>query len=136
VARLASDGVTEQRSVLWFRRDLRLADHPALLAAAADGEVVPLFVVDPALWGPSGDVRRTYLLRSLRALDASLEGRLVVEEGEPADVVPAVAARTSAARVHVTADTGPYGRRRDEAVERALSEADRALVRSVPGPIA
>ncbi len=34
---------------MWFRRDLRLADNPALLAAGADGaEVVPVFVVDPA----------------------------------------------------------------------------------------
>ena len=35
------------RAVVWFRRDLRVTDHPALLAAldAAD-EVVPVFVVD------------------------------------------------------------------------------------------
>ncbi|NAZ80724.1 deoxyribodipyrimidine photo-lyase [Kineococcus sp. R8] len=122
--------MTELPALLWFRRDLRLRDHPALLAAAADGEVVPLFVVDPALWGPSGDVRRVYLLRSLRALDASLDGRLVVEEGDPATVLPAVAQRTGARRVHVTADTGPYGRRRDQAVEQALAAADRELVRT------
>ena len=38
------------RAVVWFRRDLRVADHPALLAAldAAD-QVVPVFVVDRAL---------------------------------------------------------------------------------------
>ena len=42
---------------MWFRRDLRLADNPALLAAveearaSGDGRVVPLFVVDPVLWG-------------------------------------------------------------------------------------
>ena len=52
-------------SVMWFRRDLRLADNPALLAACAADEVVPLFVIDPALWGPAGRVRRVYLLRSL-----------------------------------------------------------------------
>ena len=39
---------------MWFRRDLRLADNPALLAAAAEGEVLPLFVLDQALWGPAG----------------------------------------------------------------------------------
>ncbi|MFC5380898.1 cryptochrome/photolyase family protein [Aquipuribacter nitratireducens] len=115
---------------MWFRRDLRLADHPALLAAtgsdgadghgAGDRAVVPLFVVDPALWGPSGDPRRAWLLRSLRALDGRLGGGLVVREGDPADVVPAVARDAAAAEVHVTADTGPYGRRRDAAVERAL----------------
>ncbi|WP_432491142.1 cryptochrome/photolyase family protein [Kineococcus gypseus] len=117
-------------SVMWFRRDLRLADNPALLAAAADGEVLPLFVVDPALWGPSGDVRRAWLLRSLRALDESLGGRLVVERGDPVRVLPRVAARAGAARVHVAADTGPHGRRRDEAVEAALAGAGVELVRT------
>jgi len=44
-------------SIMWFRRDLRLADNPALLAArdcAEGGYVVPVFVLDPALWKPSG----------------------------------------------------------------------------------
>ena len=41
-------------SVMWFRRDLRLADNPALLEACSDGEVLPLFVLDPKLWGPAG----------------------------------------------------------------------------------
>src|SRR4051794_30798275 len=57
-------------SVMWFRRDLRLGDNPALLEAAADGPVLPLFVLDPALWGPAGPSRRAYLAASLRALDA------------------------------------------------------------------
>ncbi|MFD0484152.1 cryptochrome/photolyase family protein [Kineococcus sp. GCM10028916] len=117
-------------SVLWFRRDLRLSDHPALLAAAAEGSVLPLFVIDPALWKPSGDVRRAYLLRSLRALDASLDGNLVVEAGDPAQVVDDVAARVGARRVHVSADAGPYGRRRDDAVATALAGHDRELVRT------
>jgi len=38
------------RSVMWFRRDLRLADNPALVTALANhADVVPLFVLDPAL---------------------------------------------------------------------------------------
>ena len=37
-------------SVMWFRRDLRLADNPALIAAAESGDVLPLFVLDPADW--------------------------------------------------------------------------------------
>ena len=36
-------------SIMWFRRDLRLRDHPALRAAAGNGPVLGLFVIDPAL---------------------------------------------------------------------------------------
>lgn len=136
-AQLASDTVTT--SVLWFRRDLRTADHPALLAAAAesgaDGDVVPLFVLDPALWEPAGPTRRAWLVRSLRALDASLGGTarrpaLVVRHGDPAVVVPAVAAQAGAASVHVSADAGPYGRRRDDTVAKSLADDGRHLVRT------
>ena len=118
------------RAVMWFRRDLRLADSPALLEACAEGrEVLPLFVVDPALWRPAGPARRAYLAASLRALDAALGGRLVVRHGDPARVVPEVAAEVAAGSVHVAADFGPYGARRDAAVEQALSTAGVAFRR-------
>ena len=114
---------------MWFRRDLRLGDSPALLAACTADEVVPLFVVDPLLWARSGPVRRAYLSRSLAALDASLGGALVVRRGDPREVVPAVASETGAASVHVAADFGPYGSRRDEQVARALGSGGRELQR-------
>jgi len=114
-------------TVLWFRRDLRLADHPALVAAVAAGPVVPLFVLDPALLGPAGPVRTAFLYRGLRALDQALDGNLVVRAGDPVDVVPALAAEAGADTVHVSADFGPYGRRRDQDVARALRAAGRRL---------
>lgn len=111
--------------VHWFRRDLRLADNPALLAATGrDEAVVPLFVVDPALWRTAGRPRLAYLAASLRALDAQLGGALVVRTGRPQDVVPAVAREAGATRVHVTAATEPYGRRRDRAVARSLGDTE------------
>ncbi|WP_456846023.1 cryptochrome/photolyase family protein [Cellulomonas sp. P5_C6] len=115
-------------TIHWFRRDLRLADNPALVAAAEHAdEVLPLFVVDPALWRSSGAPRLAYLARSLRALDESLGGRLVVRRGTPAEVLPALVREVGAPAVHVTAATEPYGRRRDDAVEHAL---DVPLVRT------
>jgi deoxyribodipyrimidine photo-lyase len=107
---------------MWFRRDLRLRDNPALAAAAAhDGRVVPLFVLDDRLWGPSGAVRRAYLGDSLRALDTALGGALVVRHGDPAHVLPEVVAAADADAVHISEDFGPYGRARDLAVEAALA---------------
>jgi hypothetical protein len=63
------------RTVVWFRRDLRVEDNPALAAAARTaGEVVPAYV-----WAPDEDVpyypgrvSRWWLSQSLKHLDASL----------------------------------------------------------------
>ena len=117
-------------SVMWFRRDLRLCDNPAVLAAARAGDVVPLFVVDPTLWAAAGPTRQAWLARSLRALDSSLDGSLLVRHGEPAAAVTEVARAAGAAEVHIAADFGPYGRRRDGEVERALADNGTALVRT------
>lgn len=112
--------------MLWFRRDLRLLDNPALLAAHAaaqadgDDRVVPVFVIDPALWDPAGPVRRAYLAESLRSLDTALGGALVVAHGDPVRIVPELTASASAHSVHIAEDFGPYGRKRDLAVEQAL----------------
>ena len=112
-------------ALLWLRRDLRRADHPALLAArkAADGELAVLFVVDPALWERGGPVRRAWLAASLAALEEDLDGRLLLRHGRPGEVVPRVAAELGAGSVHVTRETTPAGVRRDAAVREALLDA-------------
>lgn len=110
-------------SVLWLRRDLRLSDHPALHAAAQDGPVVVLYVLDGALLRPAGAPRVAFLHRTLRAMDIDLRehgGRLLVRQGEPAEVVSRVVSEAAASAVHVSADFGPYGVRRDAVVEGAL----------------
>ena len=58
--------------VLWFRRDLRLSDHPALVEAARQGPIIALFVLDDALIRGAGQSRLAYLLRTLRVLDEQL----------------------------------------------------------------
>jgi deoxyribodipyrimidine photo-lyase len=121
---------------MWFRRDLRVADNPALLEAcrsAGDGGVLPLFVLDPALWEPAGVSRRAYLSRSLTALDADLRGRgggLSVTRGDRVEEVVTGARAVGPTRVHAAADYGPSGRRRDQAVEEALAATGIDLVRT------
>ncbi len=111
-------------SVLWLRRDLRLNDHPALMAAAEVGPVLPLFVLDPALLVAAGRPRVAFLYRTLRALRDDIRrrgGDLVILSGAPEVVVPSVVARAGAGSVHVSADFAPYGRARDARVEAALA---------------
>ena len=118
-------------SIMWFRRDLRLADNPALLEAVEHGdEVVGLFCLDPHLLGPAGAPRIAFLHRCLRSLDEAMGGRLVIRTGDPVTVVGAVVEEVGASSVHVSEDFGPYGRRRDEAVATALNSVGAQLVRT------
>jgi len=76
-------------AVVWFRRDLRLADQPMLIAAAERASrALAVFVLDPVLLGPSGTARTAFLYGCLRELGESLRGRLLIVRGEPAQVVP------------------------------------------------
>jgi deoxyribodipyrimidine photolyase len=61
-------------SIVWFRRDLRLEDNPALVAAARVGSVIPVFIWCPAEDGQfhPGRVSRWWLKQSLMHLHASL----------------------------------------------------------------
>jgi deoxyribodipyrimidine photo-lyase len=115
--------------IAWFRRDLRLADNPALVEATRLGRVVPLFVHDPALAGPSGANRVAFLHATLDALDADLDGALVERVGDPAEVVPALAAELGAVAVVAAEDFGPVGRARDAAVDAALEAVGVAFER-------
>ena len=124
---------------MWFRRDLRLGDNPALLAAAADGrEVVPLFVIDPR-FDTSGGPRLAARHDALAALDASLRELagvgLVIRYGDPVEVVPALASQLDSESVCVARDYSPYGRARDAAVKQALESSGRHL-RGVGSPYA
>jgi deoxyribodipyrimidine photo-lyase len=117
-------------AVMWFRRDLRTSDQPALLAALASADdVLPLFVLDPEILDEAGKPRVAFLFRCLEALNKSLGGNLVVRSGKPADVVPGVAAEVEATDVFCTEDFGPYGRRRDDDVAVALECDHRTLHR-------
>jgi len=125
--------VTTTTTVMWFRRDLRLSDNPALAAAAhaagTDREVVALFCLDDRLRRPSGHPRLAFLSGCLRALDDSIGGHLVVRSGRPENAVVELAREVGAERVVVAEDFGPYAHGRDERVDAALDRHDIELVR-------
>jgi deoxyribodipyrimidine photo-lyase len=111
--------------VVWLRRDLRLADQPALAAAVARGPVVPVFVVDPRLHGRA-ERRDGWIAAALASLDADLRrrgARLVVRRGEPAAELIRVAREAGASRVWWNRDHTPYARQRDLAVDAACRAA-------------
>ena len=119
-------------SILWFRRDLRLSDHPALHEAVrlggADG-VVPLFVLDETFLAPAGPTRASFLRSSLEALEASMGSPLCVLAGDPVTAVTELAEGLGVAHVVVSGDFGPSGSARDDAVAEALGHHGIALHR-------
>ena len=120
----------ERPAVVWFRRDLRLADNHVLTAAvAAHRRIIPLFVVDDVLWNRSAN-RRWFLAGALADLDRQLHGRLVVRHGRPAEVIADLVTRHDVAAVHRAQDVGVYGRRRDADVDDALAGGDVRVVES------
>jgi deoxyribodipyrimidine photo-lyase len=97
-----------QPVIMWFRQDLRLADHSALTAAAAAGPVVPVFVLDdktPGGWRWGG-ASRWWLHKSLEALGAQLP--LVLRRGESVAVLEKLVDDTQAAGVYFTRDYAPW----------------------------
>ncbi len=125
-------------SIMWFRRDLRVRDLPALVEAARADRLVPLFVFDERLLTtgrfPSG-VRTDFMLGCLRVLDRSLRERgsgLVVRHGRPEDVLPELAREVGADEVRWTADVSPWSRERDARVTMALEAVDVAA-HAMPG---
>lgn len=104
------------RNIIWFRRDLRLTDNPALLSAIANSEeIVPLFILDPALIKQAGTKRLAYLANSLHELDASLGGKLHVVAGDQVEVLRSYDAK----EVHISQEFEPYGAARDKRVADA-----------------
>ena len=116
-------------AIVWFRRDLRLTDHPALNAAlAAAREVVPVYVHAPdedGPWAPGG-ASRWWLHHSLCALDAALRergSRLVVLRGPTIDALRGLARATGATAVHWNRRYEPHAIAHDTEVKAALRDA-------------
>jgi deoxyribodipyrimidine photo-lyase len=95
-----------------------------LAAAERSKNVLALFVLDDALLAPAGAPRVAFLHGCLRELNDQLDGRLHLRHGDPVQVVAEVAEEIGADSVHVSADAGPYGRRRDGKVAKSLAERD------------
>jgi deoxyribodipyrimidine photo-lyase len=110
--------------VVWFKRDLRVADHAPLCHAAAAGPVVALFVVEPELWRlPEHSSRQWAFVREcLQDLDASLQQRgvgLTVRVGEAEAVLAALHAEVGIDGLWSHEETGPlWTWERDKAVAR------------------
>jgi deoxyribodipyrimidine photo-lyase len=116
------------RSLVWFRgKDLRLADHEPLSEALSQGEVIPLFVLDPFFF-EADRARRLphriqFLLQSLAALEAAIAARgsrLVIVSGRSVDLIPELARRWRVDQVSAHRWSEPFGVERDRRIATEL----------------
>ena len=113
-------------SIVWLRRDLRLADQPAFHAAAAQGQVIPVYVLDDETPGTRamGGASRWWLHHALDQLGRDLAAagsRLILRRGRAVEVLAALAAETGAAGVHAIRHYEPWWRRAQGELGKALA---------------
>lgn len=115
------------RALFFFRRDLRLEDNSALIEAARKHEVLPMFVLDESLlcrWRES-HFRLGFLFQSLQELEQSIAdrgGTLLIERGDPTEVVKPLLDNYDIEAVYVNREYTPLGERRDAQLARVCSD--------------
>ncbi len=115
-------------AILWFRNDLRLADNPALVAAAATGRsVLPVFLLDDETPGPwrLGAASRWWLHHALDQLATDLRrhrGDLLLRRGDAGKLIRQLVEETGARHVFWNCRYEPWAIEQDKALKRALKE--------------
>ncbi len=108
-------------TLLWLRQDLRLHDHSALIAAAAAGPVIPVYVLDddaPGDWAIGG-AQRWWLHHSLAAHGKALKdkhSRLILRRGDAVEVLTALLEETGATQIHAIRHYEPWWRKAEDAL--------------------
>ncbi len=110
-----------QPTLLWLRQDLRLHDHSALVAAAKDGPVIPVYILDddaPGDWAMGG-AQRWWLHYSLESHAAALKdkgSRLILRRGESVAILQALLEETGATHIHAIRHYEPWWRKAEDAL--------------------
>lgn len=113
-------------SILWLRRNLRIADNPPLVHAARESDrVIPVYIVSNwkghHAW--TGSKRQRFLCGALASLAANLGhigGRLIIRQGDAVAELAKLAAETGAASIHYAFDPDPFGKSAEGRLARRM----------------
>ena len=113
--------------IVWLRRDLRMADQPALYAAAQAGPVIPVYVFDQDRAGDHayGGASKVWLHHSLESLGKSYgarNSRIVLRRGDAPQVLAALADETGATCIHAMRHYEPWWKEAEDELRDALGE--------------
>ena len=123
-----------QKAIHWFRQDLRLNDNPALFDAASCSKILPVYILDDVNSGEyfMGAASRWWLHHSLVSLNASLQGKLRVYRGNPANILLEIAKNNSVSVIYWNRCYEPWQIKRDKDIKKLLEEHN-ILVKSYNG---
>ncbi len=113
--------------LVWLRRDLRLADHPALTAAAKTGRpVIPVFIYDDLLdaYGACPKWRMGLAVEHFAGVLDGIGSKLILRRGNALEELRKLVAETGAGAVYWSRSYDPDAIARDTEVKAALKEDD------------
>ena len=112
----------EAKVIHWFRQDLRLSDNPALTAAAKQGKVIPLYILndDEPEARPLGGASKNWLHHSLLQLNKSLSGQLLMKRGNPRQIIEKLCAEHNVSAVFWDRCYEPWRIKHDKALKETL----------------
>ena len=113
-------------TLLWFRRDLRLSDHPALTAACKKGPVIPVFILDDETCA-LGTAPKWRLGLGLEHFAKSLKdagSRLILRRGKALDVLKTLVEETGADAIYWSRLYDPDAKDRDSGIKDHFKDTD------------
>lgn len=116
--------MTDSLAIHWFRQDLRLADNPALFAAAEQGQVLPVYILDQRNAGKyaMGAASRCWLHHSLTALNQALDDKLQIYSGDPETILLQLVQRYQAIAIHWNRCYEPWRIQRDSHIKQTFKQ--------------
>lgn len=115
-------------AIVWFRRDLRLSDNPALHAAYENGyKIIPLYILDdvnPTEGEKLGGAHRVWLHHALKSLDNDLSNNLILQKGDAKTILPDLIKKTDAKAVFWNRCYEPWRIERDKEIKSNLEDND------------
>jgi len=110
--------------IVWFRQDLRLADNPALHAAAQTGQpIIPLYILDDvnAKDRKMGAASRVWLHHALDNLNKDLKDKLLIQKGDAGKIIPDLIQKTGATALYWNRCYEPWRIARDKNIKENLT---------------
>jgi deoxyribodipyrimidine photo-lyase len=116
--------MSQEKTIVWFKKDLRITDNPALSQAIKKGKIIPIYIFDESGAGDfkMGKSSIWWLHQSLKSLSKSLEGDLQIFKGNSQKILQEVIQKTDATGVYWNICYEPWLLERDKKIEKSLKE--------------